>query len=98
LVDLLRRYSKRADLLEDLERTLRRLTQAVNADPSPRVSAWSRGRVARPLRDRLSEADIRCLVESFRAGTIKSELAKQYGISPKSVQRLLRKFEHGDVA
>jgi hypothetical protein len=47
------------------------------------------------VRDRLSEADVRELVEAFRTGTTKHELVERYGISLSSVKRVLRRCRVG---
>jgi hypothetical protein len=91
----LRRYSNRDDLLKPLVSVLKRISeeppvteeeaQLVSADgPTPR--AWH-------VRDRLTSADIKGLVTSYRAGDTIRVLAEQYSISTSSVKRLLR--EHG---
>jgi DNA-directed RNA polymerase specialized sigma24 family protein len=98
-VDLLRAYSNHSGLLEDLNRAVRRLEQAATGDRQdwPRsVSSIGRvGRVGRvwALSERLSDDQVRAMVTKFRAGTSKQELADEYGISPKSVQRLMRREE-----
>lgn len=91
-VDILRAYSKRSDLLEDLDRALRGLARATKERPQERRSVNSTGRANRQwtLRDRLSEHDVRKLVKAFKAGTPKKRLAKQYNVSESSVKRLLR--------
>src|SRR5262245_20238521 len=97
MVDISRAYSKRPDLLEDLTGAARRLERAA-AEPAPSeqaLSVRSSGRVGRrwALADRLTDAQVRALVAAFRAGTPKYALGEQYGISPKSVQRLVRQYE-----
>lgn len=96
VVGLVTRYSNRLDLLDDLERSARRLARALDADPIREpASVRSFGRVGGhwALTDRLSKDQISAIVEKFRAGTTKQALAMQYGISPKSVQRLIRRSE-----
>lgn len=93
-MELVRHYSNRYELLDDLDQAARRLARAVAADPGGEpVSVRSTGRVGRVLavRDRLSEADVRAIVEKFEAGTPKHQLAEMYGISLSSVKRLLRR-------
>lgn len=91
MVDLLRAYSNRVDLLSVLVSAVERLrvreagspeiAGSVRSDRAPRV--WRVG-------DRLSEADVGRLVSSYRAGTTARELAEQFKISMTSVKRLLR--------
>jgi hypothetical protein len=59
---------------------------------SPTNDVVTAGRQWR-VRDRLSEAQVRQLVEAFQAGTPKHELAERYGISLSSVKRLLRLYQ-----
>lgn len=91
-VDLIRAYSKRSDLLEDLDQTLRRLARA-RKEPGERQSVSSTGRVGRvwSLQDRLTEAEVREIVAGFQAGLTKKKLAQQHGISESSVKRILRR-------
>jgi hypothetical protein len=42
--------------------------------------------------DRLSEADVREIVNRFRAGTPKHKLAADYGMSLSTMKRLLRRY------
>jgi DNA-directed RNA polymerase specialized sigma24 family protein len=96
MVGLVRAYSKRPELLEELNQATRRLARALDADPlGEPVSVRSTGRVGRvwALNDRLSEADMQAIVQKFRAGTPKQELAEQYGISLSSIKRLLRRHD-----
>ncbi|MFI6291967.1 helix-turn-helix domain-containing protein [Nonomuraea sp. NPDC050790] len=91
----MRRYSKRLDLLEQLNEALRRLGEKPRTDledtltvspPDPAQGNWC-------MKDRFTDEEIQALVERFQAGTPKGVLAKEYGISLSSVKRLLRK--HG---
>lgn len=92
-MDLVRAYSKRADLCEELVRTLRNLEHELAADDaSGPVSVCSSGRSVRDWRvsDRLSDSEVSMLVMAFSRGASKRELAERYGISESSVKRLLR--------
>jgi len=94
LVELLRRYSNRDDLVKPLVSVLKRISeeppvreedQLVSADGStPR--AWQ-------LSDRLTPADVNALVKYYLAGSTIRALAEQYDIGISSVKRLLR--QHG---
>lgn len=95
LVELLRRYSNRDDLLKPLVSIPERIheepsvvteeAQLTSADgPAPR--AWQISR-------RLSSTDIKTFVTSYLAGSTVRDLTERYGISTSSVKRLLRK--HG---
>jgi len=95
-VGLVRAYSKRSDLLNDLTVTLQSLSDAqarslsedLSHDRSVRESATLRP--ARGSRS-LSDAQIQKLVRQFRSGTPKAKLAEQYGISLSTVKRLLKR-------
>lgn len=92
-MELVRAYSKRPELLDELDQAARRLERALAADPLDEpVSVRSTGRVGRvwALTDRLSDADVQAMIEKFQAGTPKQKLAALYGISLSSVKRLLR--------
>lgn len=95
MVELLRRYSNRDDLLKPLVNVLKRINeepyasleeaQLVSADgPTPRT--WQ-------VSDRLTPVEIKKLVKSYLAGSTIRTLAEHYAISSSSVKRLLR--EHG---
>lgn len=92
-MDLVRAYSKRVDLCEELVRTLRNLERVVAADDSSGLaSVRSNGRSPRDWRvsDRLSDQEVSMIVMAFSRGTPKRELADRYDISESSVKRLLR--------
>ena|SRR2546421_631873 len=92
-LDIIRHYSNRADLLDDLDRATHRLEQANAANSAAeRLSVRSTGRLNRKwaMQDRLGEAELRDIAESFRAGVSKCKLAERYGISVSSVKRILR--------
>jgi len=94
-VELVRRYSNRADLQEGLSSVAVRASgreahdrEALRVlaadDPPPRV--WR-------LRDRLGDESVQELIEGFRAGATARALADKFKISKSSVKTLLR--EHG---
>ena len=68
LVDLVSAYSKRPELLVDLDHMLRQLEQVDNDSGSQSVQ--STGRVGRVhgLQDRLTDADVRKIILSFEGG------------------------------
>jgi hypothetical protein len=94
-VDFLTHYSKRPDLLDDLDRTVARLGQLQAEDePSKRVSVQSESVPStRRVADRLSAEDISTLIAKFKAGMTVMQLTELYGIGRSSVKTLLRK--HG---
>jgi hypothetical protein len=90
-------YSKRSDLLVDLDRVVQQLKHGDGDTSSRSVQSTGRLRRARGLQDRLTDADIRQIILSFQGGTPRYKIAAQYGISLSSVGRLLRKCRD-DVA
>jgi len=92
MVGLVRAYSKRPDVLEDLDQAVRQLDKA-SAEPAPeRASVRSSGRVGRvhAVADRLTAEQVAAIIQRFRAGRAKHVLADEYGISLSSVKRLVR--------
>lgn len=92
MVDLLMSYSNRPDLRDELASVVSRL-EGDESDHSTTVSQSVANRhtpQSRRLSDRLDEAAIQELVESFKAGMPKHKLAVQYGIGLSSVKNLLR--------
>ena len=94
-VDLVTAYSKRPELLHDLNETVRQLGRAQADDGNNRTSVRSVPRSTkrpRSLQDRLSDDDQRAIMKRFKAGVLQRQLAKEYGISVRSVGRLLTKW------
>jgi DNA invertase Pin-like site-specific DNA recombinase len=84
-------YSKRSDLLFELVRAVEclQVKEDRTADTGGSVRSDQAPRVWR-ISDRLSKADIRSLVSSYRVGTTARELAEQFKISKSSVKQILR--------
>jgi hypothetical protein len=99
-VDLGWAYHKRADLADALVRKVQRIKKAQQQPRRERRSVSSTGRSERQWRvaDRLSDADVRLLVEAFQGGTPKWKLAELYGISESSVKRLIRRHRAAEGA
>ncbi len=98
-MDLLTSYSKRADLLYDLQEALRHLRQASTEDTPPSVSSVrspDRKGTVWALADRLSEDDRHKIVLSYEAGELRQDIANRYGISVSSVARVLRLHRQGN--
>jgi hypothetical protein len=89
LVEVMRRYSNRPDLLRPMIDVLRRIKAGDQAVEPGGVT--SRERSGRPS-DRLSEMDACAIVAQFRAGVPKHRLAAEYGMSLSTMKRLLRKY------
>ena len=91
LVELVRRYCNRTDLLRNLAEALSRAHQLGEQDDETSHARW--GRVPGGQRGRLTEADVQCLIGEFLAGTPKWKVAERYAISLSTVKNILRK--HG---
>ena len=88
-------YSKRHDLVLDLNEVMHQLGRAQADDGNGRASVRSvprRTRRPQALQDRLSDDDQRVILERFEAGVPQQQLAGEDGISLRSVGRLLRKW------
>jgi DNA invertase Pin-like site-specific DNA recombinase len=93
-VELVRRYSNRADLQERLAQARSKSRQPGEQQHEASEVTWGRTPgVRQRVRDRLTDADIELLIADFLAGTSKRVLADRYEISFSTVKRILRK--HG---
>jgi DNA invertase Pin-like site-specific DNA recombinase len=93
-VELVRRYSNRADLQERLAQARSKSRRPDGQQHEAPGLSWGRTPGTRQrVRDRLTDADIELLIADFLAGTSKRVLAERYEISFSSVKRILRK--HG---
>jgi hypothetical protein len=88
-------YSKRSDLLVDLDRVVQQLKHSDDNTSLRSVQSTVRGRQAHGLQDRLSDADIRQIILSFQGGTPRYKIAAQYSTSVSTVGRLLRNWRVG---
>jgi hypothetical protein len=88
-------YSKRSDLLVDLDHAAQQLEQANSDTGTPSVQSTGRVSRAHSLEDRLTDAAVQKIILSFHGGTPRYKIAEQHGISVSSVGRLLRTWrEH----
>ena len=90
-MELVRRYSNRADLREQLAQARSRVRQPGVQEHEPSDAAW--GRTPGMRRNRLTDADIERLIAEFLAGTPKRVLAHRYAVSLSTVKNILRR--HG---
>jgi len=95
LVELLRRYSNRDDLLKPLVSVVQRIREDAPAEPEEAQLTSADGSAPRAwqLSDRLTDSDIEAMVRSYLTGSTVRVLAEQHDISVGSVKRLLR--QHG---
>ncbi|GAB4006347.1 hypothetical protein GCM10029992_56750 [Glycomyces albus] len=95
-MDLALAYYNSKPQFKGLLARLRRVVAAIDArdwqEPVPQFSQLAQGcRNGRPraIRDRLTPEEYERLLEAVRAGVPKRQLATQFGISLRSVYRLL---------
>lgn len=93
LVELLRRYSNRQDLLEPLVDVLRRIRENDQTDEPGLDGPYRTAEPPKSFAEQLTTEGIENLVAAYRAGMTGAELATKYGVSLSTVRRLLRK--HG---
>jgi len=86
LVELLRRYSNHHGLVTPLVRVLGRIEAGDQSGPSAVQSAPPS---LRWLSSRLAASDPDAITKRYLAGETATALAKRYGISLKSVRRIL---------
>ncbi len=90
-IDLLRHYWNRSDLLEQLRKVSVNLAQGAvtsGAPPSSSVEESGRSR-SRLLRHRFSAEELQAMVDLYRFGAPARAVAGKYGISLRSMKRLL---------
>jgi hypothetical protein len=90
MVEVLRRYSNRSDLVKIMVDVLRRIEEGDRTD-EPGVLSSGRGGGSSPIGKRLGDEDIAELVACFKSGTTIRELAGRYGVAPVTVKRILRR-------
>jgi hypothetical protein len=89
----MRRYSNRSDLLEQLRRVAVILSDGGQDDGAGgEVTAVCVTR-SRWLRDRFSSDDLQAMIDLYRSGTTAKQVAEKFGVSLRSVKRLLHR--HG---
>jgi DNA-directed RNA polymerase specialized sigma24 family protein len=95
MVELLRRYSNRDDLLKPLISVMQHLREDAPAEPEEAqlTSADGSAPHAWQVSDRLTTSDVETLIKSYLAGSTIAALAERQSISVSSVKRLLR--QHG---
>lgn len=97
MVDLVGAYSNRSDLREQLRKAAVILSEEVRRDGGTDSSADG-GEVcsatrSRSLRDRFSPEALQSVIDLYKSGTTAKQVAENFGVSERSVKRLLR--QHG---
>jgi DNA invertase Pin-like site-specific DNA recombinase len=93
LVGVLRRYSNRPDLLEQLRKTAVILSRDGHDDNTGAQVATETVVRSRRLRDRFCSEDLQTMIALYRSGTTARLVAEKFGVSERSVKRLLQ--QHG---
>jgi hypothetical protein len=89
----MRRYSNPPDLLEQLRKATVILSD-VSQDEGAGARVTIEGVIrSRRLRDRFSPEDLQTMIDLYRSGTTARRVAEEFGVSLRSVTRLLDK--HG---
>lgn len=90
---MVRRYSNRPDLLEQLRKVVVILSNdGQDGDMGTEMPTESVIR-SRRLRDRFFREDLQTMIDLYRSGTTARQVAEKFGVSLRSVKRLLH--QHG---
>jgi hypothetical protein len=87
------RYSNRPDLLEQLRKIAAIMSDGGQDDGMGAEVAPESVIRARHLRDRFSPEGLQTMIDLYRSGTTAGQVAEKYGVSLRSVKRLLH--QHG---
>jgi len=90
LVELLSRYSNRADLLKPLLDVLRRIEENDQTD-EPGIEAGTPSLPGRRIQDRLAPDDLTDLIDLYRSGATRRQVAEKFGVGEQTVKYILRK-------
>jgi DNA invertase Pin-like site-specific DNA recombinase len=93
MVEVVRRYSNRPDLLEQLRKVAAILLD-VSQDDWAGVKVTTECVIrSRRLRDRFSPEELQTMIDLYRSGVTARQVAEKFGVSLRSVKRLLH--QHG---
>ncbi len=93
-MEVLRAYSNRSDLLEQLRKVVAELSERGlrrSARSRRGVEAVSR---SHRLHDRFSREDLQAMVDLYREGATSEQVAEKFGVSSRSVRRLANRVAH----
>ena len=91
-VEIVAHYSNTPDLLIDLRRTCQALAESTVQDEEPGLPPHPPDRMWRVC-DKLSDHEVQTIVNEFKAGVPKHQLAERYSVSVSSIKRLLRQHD-----
>jgi DNA-binding NarL/FixJ family response regulator len=87
------RYSNRSGLLEQLRKVAMIVSDGgQSVGTGVKVTTESVVR-SRRLRDRFSSEDLQIMIDLYRSGTTAKQVAEKFGVSLRSVRRLLHKHD-----
>lgn len=92
-VGILRCYSNRSDLLEQLRKVAVILSRGGHEGNTGTEVARESVVRSRRLRDRFSSEDLHSMIDLYQSGTTARQVAERFGVSLRSVKRLLH--QHG---
>jgi DNA-binding NtrC family response regulator len=93
LVGVAGHYSNHPDLLEQLRKVAAIVSDGGQDDGAGAEVTTESVLRSRRLRDRLSSDELQAMIDLYRSGTTAKQVAEKFGVSLRSVKRLLRK--HG---
>ena len=93
-MEICRRYSNRPDPLGSLINLLQKIKNGTPDDHEQDLVSVS-GNTANVWRvsDRLSETDVRTLLDAYRTGTTTRTLAARYNVGTSTIKRLLKEHQ-----
>lgn len=89
-MEVLGAYSNRSDQLEQLQKLAPVVAEGRRRYLTQPPSPWKPQRRPHKLRDRLSPDQLQAMVDEFAAGATGQQVADRYGVSLRTVKRLLR--------
>jgi hypothetical protein len=87
------RYSNRSDLLQQLRKVAAILLDGGQDDGACAKITTECMIRSRRLRDRFSPGDLQAMIDLYRSGTTAKAVAEEFGVSLRSIKRLLH--QHG---
>jgi hypothetical protein len=84
------RYSNRADLLEQLRKVATIVSHGGQDDGAGAKVAPESVVRSRRLRDRFHAEDLQTMVDLYRSGMTASQVAETFGVSLRSIKRLVQ--------
>jgi DNA-directed RNA polymerase specialized sigma24 family protein len=93
--EVLTAYSHTSDLLDDLQKAVEIVRRHGPDDPDDGHNEDASRPSLRTLADRLSPQNAQTITDLYHGGTSTKDLAAKFGISARSVRRLIKKHSAG---